>query len=180
MAVNQKAHRRSLPLLLDCLIVPPGDVRLGLSLLYGPPGLDGSQYRLHVILPEVLKPRHNTKARSWFPLKNPVPDLRVGVVPSMPCLVMGMRPTDATFAVTVSVARLAGCAIHPSSPRGYLSRGRLFPTRRGEVWWCCHFRSICLGRSICVATNPKPAAKAVIKPADLTLYTSTSCPFSPW
>ncbi len=110
---------RRLPVLIlfvYSLVVPPGDVCLSFPLLGRPPGLDEGQYRLYIILPEVVKPWHSTKAWSRFPVKNPLPELRVGMVPSMSHFVLRMRSADAPLAVPVPMARPAGCGVHFGSP----------------------------------------------------------------
>jgi len=116
---------RRLPVLIlfvYSLVVPPGDVCLSFPLLGRPPGLDESQYRLYIILPEVVKSWHSTKAWSRFPVKNPLPELRVGMVPSMPVLIIGISPPHAPVPLPISMARLAGHGIQSGSPREYLSR----------------------------------------------------------
>jgi len=106
----------SLFLFVYCLIVPPGNVCLALSLFIGPPCLDEGQDSLYIMLPEIVKPWHNTKFRSWFAVDNPLLELSVGMVPSMPHFVMRMRPANTPFAVAVTMAGPAGCGVHFSSP----------------------------------------------------------------
>ena len=77
-----------------------------LSLLSGPQSLDKSQNRLQIILSEKFKPRHNTETRSWLAVKNPLFELRVGMLPSMALFVMGMRPANASLTMPVPVAKL--------------------------------------------------------------------------